>query len=105
MADTKQTPAKATEQAKTAGIVPNVLALVLTERIGRRVTAKRVRSVARDYVQRFMERTGYTAHVYTPDEAATIAEHIGGSGRGEHGADQAETARLLAAAMRKDGTK
>lgn len=50
--------------------------------LGRKVNDKRVRSVARDTIDRFVNRTGYTAHDYTPDECAAIVTAMQGRGRG-----------------------
>jgi hypothetical protein len=97
MADTKS---KAQDAPKTTskGVTPNVLAAALTERLGRRVTAKRVRSIARDYIERFgPERTDrYMGHVYSAAEVGVIADHVAGSGRGEQGASKAEALAMLA---------
>lgn len=50
--------------------------------LGRDVSDKRVRSVARDTITRFVERTGYTAHAYTQDEADALYAAMQGRGRG-----------------------
>ena len=50
--------------------------------LGRKVNDKRVRSVARDTVDRFVNRTGYTAHAYTVAEARAIVDAMAGKGRG-----------------------
>lgn len=54
--------------------------------------AKRVRSVARDTVDRFVNRTGYTAHDYTVDEARAIVTAMREHGRGQ-GTVDADAAR------------
>lgn len=46
------------------------------------VGAKRVRSIARDTIDRFINRTGYTAHAYTVDEARAIVAASSDAGRG-----------------------
>lgn len=50
--------------------------------LGRKVNDKRVRSVARDTVDRFVNRTGYTAHDYTVAEATAIVDAMRSAGRG-----------------------
>lgn len=51
---------------------------------GRKVNDKRVRSIARDAIERLMaeNRTGYTAHAYTQDEADAIVAAMTSAGRG-----------------------
>jgi hypothetical protein len=56
--------------------------------------AKRVRSIARDRIDRFVNRTGRTMHAYTVDEARTIvdeARRATGGGTGVS-ADEARAA-------------
>jgi len=57
------------------------LSRIATERLGRNVTDKRVRSVARDTIDRFGD-DAYTAHAYTPAEAASLLASLASKGRG-----------------------
>lgn len=66
--------------------------------LGRKVNDKRIRSVARDTIDRFVNRTGYTAHAYTVDEARAIVAAMAGKGRGAPTVD-ADAARAALAAL------
>jgi len=68
--------------------------------LGRKVNDKRVRSVARDTIDRFVNRTGYTAHDYTPDECGQIVTAMQGRGRGAPTTD-ADAVRAMHATPRK----
>ena len=52
--------------------------------LGRKVNDKRVRSVARESIERLSaeNRTGYTAHAYSQDEADAIVSQMQSAGRG-----------------------
>jgi hypothetical protein len=52
--------------------------------LGRKVNDKRVRSLARDVIERLSaeNRTGYTAHAYTQAEADAIVAAMATAGRG-----------------------
>jgi hypothetical protein len=52
--------------------------------LGRKVNDKRVRSLARDVIERLSaeNRTGYTAHAYTQGEADAIVAAMATAGRG-----------------------
>lgn len=52
--------------------------------LGRKVNDKRVRSVARESIERLMaeNRTGYTAHAYSAAEADAIVAVMRSAGRG-----------------------
>lgn len=95
MADKTQDKAQAQDTAPVAllgpdeRIAPDALASLMRDPIGahkwalgRETTSKRVRSVARDTLPRFVERTGYTAHDYTEAEADALADAMRGRGRG-----------------------
>lgn len=62
--------------------------------------AKRVRSVARDTVDRFVNRTGYTAHDYTVAECGQIVAAMREHGRGQ-GTVDVDAARAAIGAVRK----
>lgn len=80
------------------GISARTLASIASKRLGRTVTDKRVRSVARDTIERFGD-DAYTAHAYTPDEAAGIIEHLRGRGRGVATMTADEASAALDAAL------
>lgn len=95
MADSKQT--SQTSQTKRIALADGetvnagTLAALASDAIGahqwalgRKVDAKRIRSVARETIERLdaEHRTGYTAHAYTASEADAIIAAMRSSGRG-----------------------
>ena len=80
------------------GITARQLARIASKTLGRDVSDKRVRSVARDTIERFGD-DAYTAHAYTPDEAAGIVEHLRGRGRGAPAMTDDEATAALQAAL------
>lgn len=77
--------------------------------LGRKVNDRRVRSVARDVIERLMagNRTGYTAHAYTVAESWAIHDAMAQHGRGAPTADVDAARKALArpAAARKVQTR
>lgn len=73
-----------------------------TATLGRPITDKRVRSVARDVIDRYVaaesggQRAGYTAHAYTLPEVRTIMDALAGKGRGGPTADLGDLTAALA---------
>lgn len=84
--------------ATVQGISARTLASIASQRLGRKVTDKRVRAIARDTIERFGD-DAYTAHAYTPAEAAGIVTHLAGSGRSASSMSAADAATALAAVM------
>lgn len=89
MRDAAGTRVKTMTADKDTRIDARTLAVLIGDPIGttpyalaRKVNDKRVRSVARDTVDRFINRTGYTAHAYTPAEARAIVTAMAAAGRG-----------------------
>ncbi len=90
-------PAPAVTVAKVAkGISARTLARIATERLGRATTDKRVRSVARDTIERFQDEA-YTAHSYTPAEAAGLLAAMSAKGRGGASMTDDEASAAIAA--------
>lgn len=93
-ADLRMTPATLAALMQDAPDAPHGLGL------GRKWTvsdgAKRVRSIARDHVDRFVNRTGRTMHAYTVDEARAIVAEARRATGGGTGAD-ADTVRAALA--------
>lgn len=94
-------------QSKTADVRVNAatLARLLSESptdgglgLGRKVNDRRVRSVARDVIDRLMagNRTGYTAHAYTVAESWAIHDAMAAHGRGAPTADVDAARKALA---------
>lgn len=90
-------PAVAVAAPKVAqGISARTLARIATERLGRPVNDKRVRSVARDTLDRFMD-DAYTAHAYTPAEAAALLGSLSSKGRSAASMSDADAEAAIAA--------
>lgn len=88
-AETPATPSIALAEGETVNA--GTLAALIGDKpgthqwaLGRVVNDKRVRSVARESIERLMaeNRTGYTAHAYTSAEADAIVAAMRSAGRG-----------------------
>lgn len=89
-ASAAQTPAKVSK-----GISALTLARIASERLGRKVNDKRVRSVARDTLARFQDGE-YTPHAYTPAEASALLATMSAKGRGVGTLTDAEASAAIA---------
>lgn len=95
--DATSAPDESPQDSKpVAGIKPRTLAAIASKRLGRVVNDKRVRSVARDTIARFQD-DAYTAHVYTPSEAASLLSSLATKGRGGPGMTEDEASAAIAA--------
>lgn len=69
--------------ARSNTVSPNALAASLSKRYGRTITAKMVRTVARDTLAAFdkVKHPEYQSHAYTADQARRIAEVFAARGQ------------------------
>ena len=60
--------------ARSSAVTPNALASSLSKSLGRTITPKAVRTVARGIVKAYDKAThpAYQSHAYTPDQVRTI---------------------------------
>jgi hypothetical protein len=85
------------------------LARIASERLGRPVNDKRVRSVARDVLPEYIsaelggQRTTYKAHRYTPAQAAAVLAAMASKGRGGSVMDLDAATAAIDAAAGQDG--
>jgi len=101
-AKTQDVPAS---KGKPPAISARTLARIASGRLGRDVTDKRVRSVARDTLARFDkgDHPDYQAHAYTPDEAAALLGALASKGRGAGTMGEADAVAAIDAALAQDG--
>jgi hypothetical protein len=93
--------APASKPSKPGAISARTLARIASGRLGRDVTDKRVRSVARDTLARFdkAEHPDYQAHAYTPAEAADLLAALASKGRGAGTMGESDAVAAIEAAI------
>ena len=79
--------------ADSRTVTPSVLAVTLSKRYGRRITAKAIRSFVRDEWPQYQDDR-YTAHLYTPAQVETLTKAFGA--RGERAKAQTTKAAQVA---------